>query len=154
MLTKAPVPVFARQDTATTFTIDDEDQSELERKEHIVTGKQKVKLRKKKLKKKAGRQHGFASDSESIYNLSDKGYRRIKAKPSLSDFKLFNSPHIKKPRDKKGVRMAHSMNDLSIIETPKRTLRSIEDLSNNEDGNMLRKPQQRQRSSSLDMGRG
>lgn len=96
--------------------------------------------------------HGAVSDNEVSSN-GQRWRRRgvLFGKATRSDAKLLNKPNLKV---KRFVRASNSMNDLSVIKTPKNYESSIEDLHKIDDGMEERRRRPRQRSSSLDMGRG
>ena len=75
----------------------------------------------------------------------------LRGKVTRSDTKLINKGRL----NVKGfVRTSNSMNDLSVIKTPKNDGSSVEDLHKLDDDMEERHRGPRQRSSSLDMGRG
>ena len=107
------------------------------------------KIRKRRQKKRYAQ--GALSDHEVRYRTTKRN-ENIFAKATKSDTKLLTNVN-KNPVTKRLVRISNSMNDLSVIKTPKNDASSVEDLQTIEDDEGKR-PRQRQRSSSLDMGRG
>ena len=97
--------------------------------------------------------HGTLSDNDVS---KPKNFDNSTIKVSKSDSKLFK--HLNTSvMNKKIVRISNSMNDLSVIKTPKKDNSSNEDLQTVVVGDVDfddHRPRERQRSSSLDMGRG
>ncbi len=116
----------------------------------MKVAKTKKPFRKNKMKST----DGVVSDNEAITHkrFSKKDVSLKKA--SKSDSKLFRNLNARIREKQFG--MSNSMNDLSNIKTSKKTDDSVEDLKGNdtEDFDNYDRPRERQRSSSLDMGRG
>jgi len=132
------LPSFLRQDTSTTFTFDD-DPSAAEDNDHLM-------LKSKRIKRRGIR--GVMSDNE----ISRRGRTRgqVSRKVIRSDTKLVNQTKL---NEKGFVRTSNSMNDLSLVKTPRNDESSVEDLQKIDDDMEERRRRPRQRSSSLDMGR-
>ena len=92
---------------------------------------------------------GVMSDNE----ISRRGRSRgqVSKKVIRSDTKLVNRTKL---NEKGFVRTSNSMNDLSLVKTPRNDESSVEDLQKFDDDMEERRRRPRQRSSSLDMGRG
>ena len=92
---------------------------------------------------------GAASDNELSHR--GKNRRQLITKTLRTDTKLLNKTTFS---NKGFVRTSNSMNDLSLVKTPKPDESSVEDLQKIGDDMEERRRRPRQRSSSLDMGRG
>ena len=93
--------------------------------------------------------YGAASDNELSHR--GKNRRQLITKTLRTDTKLLNKATFS---NKGFVRTSNSMNDLSLVKTPKPDESSVEDLQKIGDDMEERRRRPRQRSSSLDMGRG
>ena len=104
-------------------------------------------LKSKRIKRRGIR--GVMSDNE----ISRRGRTRgqVSRKVIRSDTKLVNQTKL---NEKGFVRTSNSMNDLSLVKTPRNDESSVEDLQKIDDDMEERRRRPRQRSSSLDMGRG
>ena len=104
-------------------------------------------LKTRRLKRRP--MYGAVSDNE--VTRRGKNRRQMIAKVTRSDTKLLNKTMF---IGKGFVRTSNSMNDLSLVKTPKPDESSVEDLQKIGDDMEERRRRPRQRSSSLDMGRG
>ena len=104
-------------------------------------------LKKRRIKRRT--LYGTMSDNEASRRGKNKG--QFVANISRSDAKSRSKGRL----NAKGfVRTSNSMNDLSLVKTPKQDESSVEDLQKIGDDMEERPRRPRQRSSSLDMGRG